>query len=294
VLVIGRVVDAGCQHRDARLALAAGRGERGEALAQQIGIVLDRAHLVLVEQFREHLHHRFAVFQHVADTGRRAGIVFQHVELVLAGAHDVGADDVGVDAARRAEADHLGQEGDVVFDQLARNAAGADDFLLVVDVVEKGVEGDHPLLDALRELAPFAAGDDAGDDVEGDELFGGVFVAVDREGDAGLAEDVFRVAGLGNQMRSILAIVPLKVFSYGCRGLSSPVIISSNAKGVAPLFSSFEYNANEAMQEPCSVGGRRFVKSSLLHQNSRKTGHLRSGVSVSAVNCFDGSLKHEQ
>ena len=165
-----------------------------------------------MEQFREHLHHRFAVFQHVADTGRRAGIVLQHVELVFAGAHDVGADDMGIDAARRAEADHLRQEGVVLLDQFARNAAGPDDLLLVVDVVEEGVERDDPLLDALGQLAPFAAGNDARDEVEGDELFGGVRVSVDREGDAGLSEDVFRVAGFGNQMRPVLAGVPLEVF----------------------------------------------------------------------------------
>ncbi len=89
---------------------------------------------------------------------------------------------------------------------------GADDLLLMVDIVEEGVEGDHPLLDSLGKLAPFAGGDDAGNDIEGDELFGTVGVAVDREGDAGLPEDVFRIAGLGNQMRPVLAIVPLEIF----------------------------------------------------------------------------------
>ena len=64
-------------------------------------IVFDGADAVLVKQFREHLHHRLAVFQHVADTGRGAGIVFQNVELVFAGAHDVGSDNMGIDATRR-------------------------------------------------------------------------------------------------------------------------------------------------------------------------------------------------
>ncbi|MNW01585.1 hypothetical protein D3C71_1972420 [compost metagenome] len=63
----------------------------------------------------------------------------------------------------------------------------------MVDVVEEGVEGDDPLFDALGELAPFAAGNDAGDEIEGDELFGTVCVSVDREGDAGFPEDVLGV-----------------------------------------------------------------------------------------------------
>lgn len=78
---------------------------------------------------------------------------------------------MGVDAARRPKADHLRQKGHVLLDQFTRDAAGANDFLLVVDVVEKGVERDDPLFDALGELAPFAAGNDAGDEVEGDEFF---------------------------------------------------------------------------------------------------------------------------
>ncbi|MCY1299722.1 hypothetical protein D9M70_492610 [compost metagenome] len=172
MFIVGGVVDTGREHGDARLAAAAGGCQRRQALAQEIRVVLHRAHAVLMEEFGEHLHHRLPVFQHVADTGWRARIVLEHVELIFTCSHDVGADDMGVDAARRPEADHLRQEGDVLLDQLSRHASGADDFLLVVDVVEKGVERDDPLFDALGELAPFAAGNDAGDEVEGDELFG--------------------------------------------------------------------------------------------------------------------------
>ena len=106
------------------LPLQPGGASAVEALAQLVGIIFDRPDLVLEEQFREHLHHGFAVFQHVADTGWGAGIVFQHVELVFAGAHDVGADDMGIDAAWRPHADHFRQEGGVLLDQCARNAAG--------------------------------------------------------------------------------------------------------------------------------------------------------------------------
>ena len=95
------------------------RPHGGQRLAQQLRIVLDRPHLDLLEQLREELHHRLAVFQHVGDAGGRARIVLEHEELVLAGAHDVDADDVGIDAARRPHADHLRQEGLVVGDQLA-------------------------------------------------------------------------------------------------------------------------------------------------------------------------------
>jgi hypothetical protein len=41
--------------------------------------------------------------------------------------------------------------------------------------------------------APFRAGDDARHDVEGDQPLFGLLLAVDGEGDAGLAEDAFGV-----------------------------------------------------------------------------------------------------
>ncbi|MEY9790548.1 hypothetical protein ABIE77_005107 [Sinorhizobium fredii] len=164
-----------------------------------------------MEEFREHLHHGFPVFQHVADTGGRAGIVFEHVELVFAGAHDIGADDVGIDATRRPETDHLRQEGVVLLDQFARDSPGADDFLLVVDVVEEGVERNDPLFDALGEAAPFTAGNDAGNEIEGDELFGGISVSVDRESDARLAEDGFGFFRFRYEPVSVLAGIPLMI-----------------------------------------------------------------------------------
>ena len=137
-----------------RRALACLAGAPPPATARSsCGIVLDRPHLDPLEQLREQLHHRLAVLQHVGDARRRARIVLQHVELVFADAHDVDADDVGVDAARRPDPDHLGQEGLVLGDQLARHAAGAQDLLAVIDVVEEGVERLHALLDALRSAA---------------------------------------------------------------------------------------------------------------------------------------------
>ena len=75
-------------------------------------------------------------------------IVLQHEKLVVAGAHDIGADDVGVDAARRIDADHLRQERGVFGNQADRHAARAQDFLAVIDVVKKGIDGAHPLFDA--------------------------------------------------------------------------------------------------------------------------------------------------
>ena len=68
VFEIGGIEMARCQHCNGRLARTALRLHRFQRIAQQLGIVLDRAHLDLLEQFRKQLQHRFAVFQHVGHT----------------------------------------------------------------------------------------------------------------------------------------------------------------------------------------------------------------------------------
>ena len=85
---------------------------------------------------------------------------------------------------------------------------GAQDFLAVVDVVEEGVERLDALLDALRQPAPFGARKNARHDVEGDQPLGRLFLAIDGEGDAGLAEDALGVAHLFGQPGRVLLFQP--------------------------------------------------------------------------------------
>ena len=94
------------------------------------------------------MQHGLPVLQHVGDARRRAGIVLEHVKFVLAGAHQIGADNVCVDAARRLDADHLRQERLVLRDQLDRYAPGPQNLLAMIDVVKEGVDRGDALLDA--------------------------------------------------------------------------------------------------------------------------------------------------
>ena len=187
----------GRQHRDRRHCRARRRGAQAARLLRQPArIVRDRLHLHPREQLGEHRHHRLAVLEHVADARRRAGVVLEHEELVGPGAHQVDADDMGVDPARRGEADHLRQPGAVVAEQPLGQAARADDLLPVVEIVHEGVERAHPLLDPARQPPPFAAGDDPRDHVERDQPLLGVVVAIDVEGDAGAAEEALGLGAL--------------------------------------------------------------------------------------------------
>ena len=94
MLVIGRVEPAGRQQRDGRL-LAAGGRDRTQRGEQRIGIIFDRRDAVLGEKIRHQPHHDFAILQHVGDAGGRADIVFENIEIVFAGAHDIDAGDHG-------------------------------------------------------------------------------------------------------------------------------------------------------------------------------------------------------
>ncbi|MPL71126.1 hypothetical protein SDC9_16897 [bioreactor metagenome] len=193
VLVIGRVEMPGRQDRERRLAIAFRRRHACQRAAQRVGIAIDRLDPVLAEDLREHPHHDLAVFQHVADARGSAAVVFQNEELVRPGAHDVDADDMAVDAARRGEARDGALVGLVLIDQPRRDLAGLDDLAAPVDVEQEGVERAGALLDALLEPAPFELGEDAREHVEGDQPIRVSAFAIDREGDADAAEECLRL-----------------------------------------------------------------------------------------------------
>ena len=219
MLEIGGIVDAGRQHRHGGPAVACRRRHGFQRAAQKLRIILHRAHSDVAKQLGEELHHRLAVLQHVGNARRRAGIVLQNVEFMLAGAHDIGADDVGVDAAGRLHAQHFGQESLVAGNQLDGNAARLDDFLAVVDVVQKGVERDDALFDALGQPPPLGTGKDARHDVEGDQALCGLSLAIDIEGDARAPENLFGIRALALQVFRRLARVPIVIALVGPAGV---------------------------------------------------------------------------
>ena len=206
VFVIGRIVNAGGQHRDNRIF---GGGTDGKAAVQHLGVIADRLHPVAGEQFGKHLQHGFAVFQHIADTRRRAGVILQHIKLVLAGADQINADDMGIDPAGGGDANHLRQERGVFGNHLNGQATGADDFLPVIDVMQKRIDRPDPLFDALGQPRPFASRNDARDDIKRDQPLGRFGPSIDVKGDAGQAEHFLRLALLAAQTGRIFGLKPI-------------------------------------------------------------------------------------
>ena len=211
MLEICAVINARRQHRDHRPPVASLRCAGLQRAAQILGIAADFADADCAEQFGEHVHHRLAVFEHVGHARWCAGIVLKHVEFVLAGADKIDADDVGVDPARRSEADHCRQESAVFGNQSLGHTAGADDFLPMIDVVEEGVDRAHPLFDTAREPRPFLCADDAGHNVEGNQSLFSLVRAIDVEGDSGAAKHRIGLICLFAQGCKLLAFKPCSI-----------------------------------------------------------------------------------
>ena len=113
--------------------------------------MVHRRHRGLCKQFRKQAHHHATVLQHVGDAGRRAAVVFEHLEVVGPGAHDVDAHDMAVDLARRGEVGHFRQIGAVLVDDVGGHDARLHDFAAMIDIVQEGVQGAGALAELLRQ-----------------------------------------------------------------------------------------------------------------------------------------------
>jgi len=175
----------------------------------------DRRHLVAREQLRKKPHHHLAVLEHVRHAAGHAQVVLQHVVLPLAGADDVDAGDVRVDAAGHIDAVHLGAVLLVLEHLVGRHLSGPDDVLAVVDVVQEHVQRAHALTQPCLELLPFVGRDHARDHIEGNQPLRAGRFAVNGERDAnatkhevGLGTLVgHRLRALAMQPRLVAAIV---------------------------------------------------------------------------------------
>ena len=119
-------------------------------LQQLFGIIFDRQDRQAVEHLRKSALHHLAVFQHVRHARGTAQVVFEHVDLAVAIAHQVGARDVAPDTPRRIQPGARLEKALARLDQPVGNDAVANDFLLVVDVVDEQVQRRMRCLSPLR------------------------------------------------------------------------------------------------------------------------------------------------
>ncbi|MCY1278586.1 hypothetical protein D9M70_273170 [compost metagenome] len=198
MLEVGAVEAPRGEHHHAGVVQRAGALQGVE---QQVRVVVDRRDALRGKQLGEQAHHHLAVLEHVADAARGAQVVLQHVVGAVAVAHQVDPGDVRVDVAVQVEALHRQLVALVGQHLLGGDDPGLDDALVVVEVGEEHVQRLDALDAALLDHAPFAGGDGAGNDVEGDQALGALVVAVEGEGDPRPVEQqVGFAAALGQQV----------------------------------------------------------------------------------------------
>src|ERR1039457_3260932 len=109
--------------------------------------MLDATYAIFIEKLRKNAALNDPVFDHVGNTGRGAQIVLQNQEFSLLVADDVDATDMGIDAARRHNADDLAPKVTPLVDQFRRNDTVFNDALIAVQVTQEKVQRPHPLLE---------------------------------------------------------------------------------------------------------------------------------------------------
>ena len=164
MLEVGAVGHSRRPDDDRRLAVG-DRRNRAQRGVQQRRVLIDRANPEVGEQRRDQSRHRDPVLEHVGDPRRGAHVVLEHLPAVLV-AHQVAAGDVGVHAARRANAVCRPREVRAAGDQRPGDDPGLDDLALVVDVVDELVQRADPLREPAFDRPPLSAGDDPRDEVE--------------------------------------------------------------------------------------------------------------------------------
>ena len=136
------------------------------------------ANCITPEQIGKESHHQDAVTQHVRHTRGHTQVVFQYIKIAVGMANDVDTRNMGVNLVRQIQAQHHGHELCVGQYLLAGDHACTKDVLLVIDIMQKHIDGRHALNQALLHQGPFACINDAWNQVGGNQAFGATLVAI--------------------------------------------------------------------------------------------------------------------
>ena len=121
-------------------------------------IITYRSDIHLLEYFRNNPFHNRAVFQHIRHTGRYAQVIFQYIKLAIFIAHQIRAADMSPDAKTRSDAFAFFTVIFGLLEDKLRDDAVADNFLIVIQIVNKHIQRRQPLLQARCCFIPLTAG----------------------------------------------------------------------------------------------------------------------------------------
>ena len=137
------------------------------------------------------------------------------MELRRIRAHHINARDMHVNPARRRDATHLGPIGFILQNQRFRNAPGLQDFPRPINIRQKHIERTHPLRQAARQMLPFLPGQNARNDIKGDQPFRIAAFAIDSEGHADAAKQKLGFLALAFQLGDGRRRQPARNFGIG-------------------------------------------------------------------------------
>ena len=198
VFEVGGVVYARGENRHFRGADGI-RCDEFEHFKQPVGIILHRADGGGLEHLGECAFQHLTVFQDIGYAGWTAQVVLQDIEPAVGITHQVGAGNVAPYAPGGPEALALCAVGPAGKNQVFRNHPVLDDFTIVVNIVDKLVDGVDTLPEPGFDVLPLIGLDDTGKNIEGKDPFGTAFVAVNGESDAHLHQGRFRRPLQGEQ-----------------------------------------------------------------------------------------------
>ena len=146
--------------------------DRFQSLEEFARIIVHRADMQPFENLGEGALHQIAVLQHIGDAGWHAQVVFEHVDLAVAVADQIGSRDVAPHAPRRVDADALRTVEGRRANDFLRNDFILQNLLVVIDVVNEFVERVDALLESAFDAVPLFAAHNAWDQVEWKDSLG--------------------------------------------------------------------------------------------------------------------------
>ena len=185
--------------------------DAAQIVEQHVGIVVHGRDAVRGEELGKEAHHHLAVLEHVRDARGHAQVVLEHAELARHRRARCRCRRCGRRCRRGRR--RLASPGGIASctAPVRGDDARFQDLLVVVDIVNEGVQSSNALLQAAFETDPLFQGNDARHDVEGDEAFGALFLTVDGEGDSHAVKQGIGLGALLAQALGRLVFEPMVV-----------------------------------------------------------------------------------
>ena len=140
-------------------------------LAQHLAVVPVVGHLIVTEHLRAGLAGHRACNHRIGSTRGYAQVVLQYQPLSVLGLHQVDSRYMGIHPGHGSNTLAFGHIALAFIGKLLGDHSIGYDMLLVIDVIEKGIECLHALHKPLLQHRPFIGRDAPGNGIEGKELF---------------------------------------------------------------------------------------------------------------------------